>query len=318
MSFKQWYFWSGLAMLACNTATAQSFPSKPLRIVASEAGGGGDFSARVIAQGMASTMGQPVIVENKAGGVVAGEFVSKSAPDGYTLLNYGNTFWLLPLMRRSVPYDPVKDFTPVAMTIRAITVLVVHPSVPAKSIRELIAVARARPGDLNYGSGAAGASNHLAAELFKSMTGTDIVRIPFKGIGSAINALLTGELQVLFPLMASGMPHVKAGRLRALAITSAQPSELAPGLPTVAASGLPGYVAEGMYGIFAPVKTPAALIVRLNQEIVAVLNKPESKDRFSKSGAEVVGSSSEDMAAAMKAEIASMGKVIRDANIRDD
>ena len=318
MSFKQWYFWSGLAMLACNTATAQSFPSKPLRIVASEAGGGGDFSARVIAQGMASTMGQPVIVENKAGGVVAGEFVSKSAPDGYTLLNYGNTFWLLPLMRRSVPYDPVKDFTPVAMTIRAITVLVVHPSVPAKSIRELIAVARARPGDLNYGSGAAGASNHLAAELFKSMTGTDIVRIPFKGIGSAINALLTGELQVLFPLMASGMPHVKAGRLRALAITSAQPSELAPGVPTVAASGLPGYVAEGMYGIFAPVKTPAALIVRLNQEIVAVLNKPESKDRFSKSGAEVVGSSSEDMAAAMKAEIASMGKVIRDANIRDD
>ena len=318
MSFKQWYFWSGLAMLACNTATAQSFPSKPLRIVASEAGGGGDFSARVIAQGMASTMGQPVIVENKAGGVVAGEFVSKSAPDGYTLLNYGNTFWLLPLMRRSVPYDPFKDFTPVAMTIRAITVLVVHPSVPAKSIRELIAVARARPGDLNYGSGAAGASNHLAAELFKSMTGTDIVRIPFKGIGSAINALLTGELQVLFPLMASGMPHVKAGRLRALAITSAQPSELAPGLPTVAASGLPGYVAEGMYGIFAPVKTPAALIVRLNQEIVAVLNKPESKDRFSKSGAEVVGSSSEDMAAAMKAEIASMGKVIRDANIRDD
>ena len=310
--------WLSLMLVACCGAYGQpQFPVKTVRIVASEAGGGGDFSARLIAQGLASGLGQPVIVENKPGGVVAGDFVAKSPPDGYTLLNYGNTFWLLPLMRDHVPYEPLKDFTPVAVTIRAVTILVVHPSVPAKSVKELIAVAKAKPGELNYGSGSAGSSNHLAAELFKSMTGTNIVRIPFKGIGSAMNALLSGEIQVVFPLISSGMPHVKTGRLRALAVTSAQPSELAPGLPTVASAGLPGYDASGTYGIFAPAKTPPALVSRLYQDISGVLKKPDIKEKFSNAGMETVGGTPEQLTALMRAEIASMGKVIRDAGIRD-
>lgn len=306
-------------LVACCGAFGQpQFPIKTVRIVASEAGGGGDFSARLIAQGLTSSFGQPVIVDNKPGGVVAGDFVAKAPPDGYTLLNYGNTLWMLPLMRDHVPYDPLKDFMPVAVTIRAVTILVVHPSVPAKSVKELIALAKARPGELNYGSGAAGASNHLAAELFKSMTGANIARIPFKGIASAINALLSGEVQVMFPVIASGMPHVKSGKLRALAVTSAQPSsELAPGLPTVASAGLPGYDASGTYGIFAPAKTPPALVSRSYQEIARVLKEPDLQKRFSNAGMETLGGTPEQLAALMRAEVTSMGKVIRDAGIRD-
>jgi tripartite-type tricarboxylate transporter receptor subunit TctC len=312
---------SGIAsftLVCAGAAWGQApFPAKPIRIVASEAGGGGDFSARLIAQGLGPALNQTVIVDNRAGGVVAGDFVSKSAPDGYTLLNYGNTFWLLPLMREHMPYDPVRDFLPVTTSVRAIAILVIHPSVPVKSVKELIALAKARPGELNYGSGAAGASNHLAVELLKSMAGVNITRIPFKGMPSALNSLMSGDIQLMVPLLVSAMPHVKTGRLRALAVTTAKPTDIAPGMPTVASFGLPGYEASGTYGIFAPAKTPAAVISRLNQEIAAVLGKADTREKFSRSGMEVVGSTPEELATIMRTEIVVMGKVVRDAGIRD-
>jgi tripartite-type tricarboxylate transporter receptor subunit TctC len=309
---------AALVLSAAGAAFGQAtFPTKPVRLVASEAGGGGDFSARVIAQALTPGLGQQVFVDNRPGGVFAGDLVAKSSPDGYTLLNYGNTFWLLPLMRDSVPYDPLKDFVPVAVTIRAVTVMVIHPSIPAKTVKEFIAIAKARPGALNYGSGSAGSSNHLSAELFKYLTKTNIVRIPFKGIGTAMNALVSGEIQLVFPLLNSAIPHVNSGRLRSLGVTSAQPSELAPGMPTVASAGLPGFDTSGTYGIFAPARTPPAIVNRLHQEIAAVMKNPEIRQRFANVGMETVGGTPEQLAAFMRNEIAVMGKVIREQGIRD-
>jgi tripartite-type tricarboxylate transporter receptor subunit TctC len=294
-----------------------SYPTKPIRLVASEAGGGADFMARVVAQGLSSSLGQQIFVDNRPGGVFAGDLVTKSTPDGYTLLFYGNTFWLLPLMRDSVPYDPLKDFEPVSLAIRAVNVLVIHPSIPAKTVKELVAIARARPGELNYASGAAGSSNHLAAEMFKWMTKTRIVRVPFKGAGSAMNALVSGEVQLYFPSLSSGMPHVKQGRLRALGVASAEPSALAPDLPTIASGGIPGYDSSGTYGFFAPPKTPPVLVARLHQEITAVLKKPEIRERLANAGVETVGGTPEQLTAFMRAEVVSMGKMIREQGIRD-
>ena len=189
---------AGAGVVAAGTPSAQDFPNRPLRIVASEAGGGGDFSARLIAQHLASSLGQPVVVENRGGGVIAGEMVAHAPADGHTLLLYGNTFWLLPLMRKTMPYDPLTDFVPVTLAARATNVLVAHPSLPVKSVNELIALAKSRPGALNYGSAAAGTINHLAGELFKYMAGVDVVRIAYRGTASVMNALMAGQVQLMF------------------------------------------------------------------------------------------------------------------------
>jgi tripartite-type tricarboxylate transporter receptor subunit TctC len=304
--------------IACAPVCAQDFPKRPLRIVASEAGGGGDFAARVLAQGLTANFGQPVVVENRGGGVIAGELVAKAPPDGYTLLLYGNTFWLLPLMRSQMPYDPARDFVPVSLAARATNVLVVQPALPAKSVAELVAFAKARPGALNYGSAAAGTANHLAAELFKAMAGIELVRVPYKGTSSVLNALLAGQVQLIFANSVSVTPQVRAGRLRALAVTSLEPSALFPELPTMAAAGLPGFESVSVHGIFAPARTPASLVNRLNAEIGNVLNRVDVRERFLASGAEIIAGSPEQLAAAMKNEIARLGKVIRDAGIRDE
>jgi tripartite-type tricarboxylate transporter receptor subunit TctC len=304
--------------LACAGAVAQDFPNRPLRIVASEAGGGGDFAARLIAQNLVPLLGQPVVVENRGGGVIAGDLVARAAADGYTLLLYGNTFWLLPLMRASVPYDPVRDFTPVSLAARATNILVVLPSLPVKSVAELIVFAKASPGTLNYGSAAAGTVNHLAAELFKSMAGVDLVRIAYKGTASVLNALMAGEVQLMFGTSASVSVQVRAGRLRALAVTSLDRSLLFPELPTMAASGLPGFESVSLHGVFAPAKTPAAVVNRLNAAIVQVLGRADVRERFLASGVETVAGPPNDLAAAMRSEIARMGKVIRAAGIRDE
>lgn len=306
------------AGLLCAGVAAQDFPNRPLRLVASEAGGGGDFAARLIAQSLAPLLGQPVVVENRGGGVIAGDLVARAPADGHTLLLYGNTFWLLPLMRSSVPYDPVRDFTPVSLAARATNILVALPSLPVKSVADLIALAKASPGTLNYGSAAAGTVNHLAAELFKSMAGVDIVRIAYKGTASILNALMAGEVQMIFATSASVTPQLRAGRLRALAVTSLERSSLFPELPTMAASGLPGFESVSLHGVFAPAKTPTVVVNRLNAAIVQVLSRAEVRDRFLANGVETVAGAPADLAAAMKSEIARMGKVIRAAGIRDE
>ena len=299
-------------------ASAQNYPTKPVRIVTSDPGGGSDIVARAMVPAMSAALGQPVIVDNRAGGVIAGEFVSKSPPDGYTLIYYGNTLWMLPLMRDNVPYDTVKDFAPIALAVTAPNILVVHPSLPVKSVKDLIALAKARPGALNYASAAAGTSNHLAAELFKSMAGVSIVRIPYKGMGAAINDINAGQVQLLFATTTAGAPHVKSGRLRALGVSGAQRSAAFPDLPTIASSGLPGYESALNAGVLAPARTPDAIINRLNREIVRALTGPDLKEKFAAIGVEVVASSPEQFAAKIKSEISSMGKVIRDAGIRAD
>jgi len=249
-------------------AQPQAYPVKPVRIVVSEAGGAGDFVARILSQGYAASMGQQVVVDNRGGGVIAGDVVARSAPDGYTLLLYGNTLWLLPMMRKQVPYDPHRDFLPVSLLTRAPAILLVHPSLPVKSVKELIALARARPGQLNYASAALGTSNHLAAEFFKHMAKVNIVRVAFRGAASAFTSVMSGQVDVMFMLGAGILPMLQSGRVRALAITSQQPSPLFPNLPTVASAGLPGYEVYSLFGLFTPAGAPSTIVSRLNQETV--------------------------------------------------
>jgi tripartite-type tricarboxylate transporter receptor subunit TctC len=306
-------------MLALSGAAfAQEFPTRPVRIVASEAGGGGDFAARVIAQNLGAILGQTAFVENRGGGVIAGDLVARAPADGHTLLLYGNTFWLLPLMRKSMPYDPLNDFVPVSLAARATNILVVHPSLPAKSVAELIKLARARPGEINYGSAAAGTVNHLAGELFKSMANVDVVRIAYRGTASVVNALMSGQVQLMFATAASVSPIIRAGRLRPLAVTTPDRFSLFPELPTMSEAGLKGFESVSIHGIFAPARTPPAIVNRLNGAIGQVLAQPEVRERFLASGVETLGGSPAALAKAMHDEIARMGKVIKAAGIRDE
>jgi tripartite-type tricarboxylate transporter receptor subunit TctC len=310
-------FFAGSACAVANGAHAQNFPAKPIRIVTSDASGGSDIITRVIAQGISPPLGQPVVVENRGGGVIAGETVAKAPPDGHTLLFYGGTLWLLPMMRSNVPYDAMRDFAPITWGLSTPSVLTVHPSLPVRSVKELIAIARARPGQLDYGSPALGTSTHLAAELLKSMAGVRITRIPYKGGGAVLNDLIAGQVHMAFVVTTSVAPHLQSGRLRALAVTSTEPLPHLPGVPTIASSGLPGYESLAITGMFAPARTPEAVINRLNQEIVRVLQRPDVRERFLGLGAETVGSSSEQFTAKIKSEIAKWGRIIKEAGIRE-
>jgi tripartite-type tricarboxylate transporter receptor subunit TctC len=303
------------AFFVCGAdVAAQTFPAKPIRIITTEAGGGSDFAARVVAQ--ASNMGQPMVVDNRGGGVVAIEAVARAPADGYTMLFYGATVWLLQYMRDNVLWDPVRDFAPVTLATSSPNILILNPAVPANTVKDFIALARAKPGQFNDAGGGTGTSSHLAAELFKSMAGVSIVRVAYKGNGPALTGVITGEVQMIFATPGSVTQHLKAGRLKALAVSSAQPSALMPGLPTLAASGLPGYEAVGIIGFLAPAKTPETVVQRLNQEIVRVLGLPEVKEKYFNSGVETVGSTPEEFGAKIKAEMTRLGKVIRDTGIR--
>jgi tripartite-type tricarboxylate transporter receptor subunit TctC len=316
MRFLAWAFFAGPLALGADAAVAQIISGKFIRIVTSEPGSTNDWSARLIAQDLTRSLGQQTIVENR--GSLAVEYAVKAPPDGNTLLYYGNSVWLLPLLRENAPYDPVKDLAPVALTTIAPVVLVAHPSLPVKSVRELIALAKARPGELNYAAGTIGASTHLAMEMFKSMAGVRLVRVPYKGTGPSVIALLGGEVHMMFSPLGSVSTHIKSGKLRALAIGNEQPSALAPGLPTVAESGVRGYEASSITGIFVPANTPAAIVSRLNQEIVRGLTRTGVREKFFDAGLEVIGGSPEDFAAKMKSEITKWSKVIREAGIRED
>ncbi len=297
----------------------QQYPSKPIRMLTAEAGSGADLMARLVAQGLTASFGKQVLVDNRgaASGAVAAEILVHAAPDGYTLLFYGPSVWLLPLMRDNVPFDPLRDFAPVTLPMTQPGMLVVHPAVAVKSVEELIALAKAQPGVLNYSSGGIGSAQHLAAELFKSMAGVSVVRIGYGGAGSALNSVIAGQVQMMFPGVPLGMPQVKAGRLRALAVTSAEPTALAPGLPTLAASGLPGYESVLMLGMFAAAKTSPQLLLRLQQEVAKVLALPAVKDKLAAAGAEGVAYTPAQFAAVLKNDVAKWSKVIKEAGIRD-
>ena len=303
-----------LTVLGASVVLAQDYPSKPIRIITSGVGGGSDFDSRQIAQGISCPLGQPVVVENRTA-ILAAELVSKAPPDGYTLTVSGGAVWNSTLFRK-MNYDVINDFAPVTLIERTVNIVAVHPSLPVKTIKELIALAKARPAELNYGSTGAGSGQHMGTELFKSLAGVNIVHVPYKSSGQAVPALISGEVQVLIYDSGVLAPHAKSGKLRALAVTSAQPSALTPGLPTVAASGLPGYETESISGLFAPAKTPAAIVSRLNQEIVRFLNLPEVKERFLNAQVEIVASAPEQFAAAVKSELAKWVKVIKDAGIK--
>ena len=289
---------------------------KPLRIVTSEAGGGNDVPARIVAQGLTLALGQQVVIENRPSGVVPAEIVAKAAPNGYTLLFYNNALWTAPLIQ-ATPYDMLRDFTPVSAVARAVNVLTVNSALPAKSVADLIALAKTKPGGLNYGSSGTGASNHLAAEIFRTMAQIDIVRVNYKGAGPALTALIAGELQLMFPSAGAATPHVRAGRVKALAVTSAAPSALFPGLPAIAAT-LPGYESLAIYGLFAPAGTPPAIIVRLNTVVAQFLARADIQERFAAAGMDAAASTPGQLSASVQTEVARIGKVIRAAGIRGD
>jgi tripartite-type tricarboxylate transporter receptor subunit TctC len=303
-------------LLACLGFTlvvdAQTYPVRAVRIVTTVPGGSLDLTARVIAPKLSERLGQQVIVDNR-GGVLSMEMVAKSPPDGYTLLLASASLWTSQFLRDNVGWDALRDYAPISQLVTSPNVLVVHPSLPVKNISQLIALAKARSGELNYSSGQTGSSSHIAGELFNQMAGVKIVRIAYKGQGPSMLALITGETQISFPNSAAASPYVKSGRIRALAVTTAVPSALAPGLPTVSASGLPGYESRAVLGLFAPTRTPAALIEQLNAEIGRTLNLPDVKQQLFDSGAEAVPGSPAELAAFIKTDMAITGKVMRKA-----
>ena len=306
---------TGFLLLGPGVAPGQDFPSKPVRFVTSAPGGGNDRIARELADALAVSLGQPVSVENHQGGVAPGGIVSKAPPDGHTVLIYNNTLWIGPLLQ-DASYDAVRDFAPITELARTPNVLVVSTASPAKSVPELIALAKAKPGELKYGASGTGAGNHLAGELFGAMAGVKIVPVNYKGIGGAIKDLMAGDLQLMFPTAVTGGQHVKSGKLRALGVTSATPSALMPGVPPVAASGLPGYEAITIFCAFVPAATPRAIVSRLNGEMVRFLGRTEVKEKLFNAGLETATGTPAQLAATMKSELARMSKVIKDAGIR--
>ncbi len=312
---------------AANQALAQrqaksagpSFPIKPIRLIVPFApGGGNDTLTRAIGQKLTESLSQQVVVDNRAGagGVVGAEIVAKATPDGHTLLMGSSSLAVNASLIAKLPYDPLKDFAPIALVGATSYLLVVHPSLPIKSVSELIAFAKARPGHLNYASGGIGSPLHLAAELFKGMAGVNLTHIPYKGGVPAVSAVLGAEAQVVFGSVTTTLSTVKSGRLRALAVTSAQRSALLPELPTVAEAGVPGYEATNWYGVLAPAGTPQVIIAKLNAELIKTLQMPDLRERMlSNQGIEPLGSPPEQFAAYLRDEVAKWAKVTKAVGI---
>jgi len=308
------------ASLTMVNVNAQISPGRAVHLITGETGGVNDFAARLIAPGMSADLGTSVVVDNRGGasGIIAANGVVRATPDGHTLLLYGNPTWLLQFLRDDVPYDIEKDLLPVSLVLRSPNLLVVHPSVPVESVKALIELAKSKPGSLNYAATGSGTANHLAAELFKTMAGVELVKITYKGTSAAMTALLRGEAHLMFATIAAVTPQIKAGKLRALAVTSAQASPLLPGVPAFSASGLPGYESGSAYGIFAPAATPTPTVNALSRSVATTLKKSDVSDKLTAAGVEPVGSSPRDFAELIKTERNRLGKVIKDAGIRDD
>ncbi|TMH44751.1 MAG: tripartite tricarboxylate transporter substrate binding protein [Betaproteobacteria bacterium] len=303
-------------------AHAQVYPARPLRmIVAYPPGGGTDIVGRMLAQKLGESLGQSVVVENRGGasGNIGTELAAHAAPDGYTIL-MGNVApnAINVSLFKDLPFDPVADFAPVSLVASTPNILVVHPSTPVRTVRELIALAKAKPGSLNFASAGVGSSSHLAGELFRILAGAEIVHVPYKGAGPAMVDVLSGQVQLYFATMPAAMPHVKSGKLAPVAVTSARRSHALPGLATIAESGVPGYEASTWYGALAPAHTPPAVIARLHAEIAKILADPALRARLADQGFEPVGNSPEEFGAYIKSEITKWGKAIRDAGIRPE
>jgi tripartite-type tricarboxylate transporter receptor subunit TctC len=313
-------------LLGCaqSPASAQTpaYPTKPIRfVVPFPPGGGNDTIARLIGQRLAASLGQQVVIDNRAGagGVIGAEAVARSPADGYTMLLAGvATFGIGPNLRRKIPYDPVRDFDAVSLIASAPLLVVVHPSLPVKSVKELIAFAKARPGQINYASNGVGASSHLAVELFNIMTGTRLVHIPYKGLSQALTDVLAGQVPVMFSSAVAMLPHVKSGKVRAIAMTGDRRSPAIPAIPTVIEAGVPGYETGSWYGVVVPAGTPKAAVSRLAQEIVAITKSPEITARLVDEAVIPVASSPEAFAAHIRSELARWAKVIRAANIEPE
>ena len=301
-------------------ACAQEYPRKAIRLIVPFApGGGNDTVARAIAQSAGTSLGQPVVVDNRAGagGMLGAELAARAPPDGYTLFLGGvGSHAINPNLHAKLPYDPVKDFAPITLIASAPSVLVVNPSLPARTLAEFTALAKASPGRINYASNGNGSSAQLAAVLYESMAGVQMVHVPYKGLAPALVDLLAGEVQAMFSSVVAIVPNIKAGRLRALAVTGKRRAALLPEVPTLDESGVPGYEAGSWYGILAPAGTPQAVVAKLHEAIVRALAQPEVRERLVSEGAEVIGSTPEAFAAHITAELARMGKLIRDAGIR--
>ena len=310
-----------VAVLAPAAAPAQTWPAKPIRfIVPFAAGGGTDLLARLIAPRLTETLGQPVVVDNRggAGGMIGAEMAVKAPPDGYTIvLGSPGPLSINPNLQK-MPYDPQRDFAPISLATVSPFVLVVHPSLPVKSAKELIALAKAKPGALNYGSGGNGSVAHFSCEQFKALAGVNIVHVPYKGSSPSLTDLIAGQLQLTIENMPVVLPHVRSARLRALAVGTKARSSLMPELPPLAEAGVPGYESSTAFGVLAPAKTPSAIITRLNGEIVKVLRSAEARERLTTLGMEPVGGTPEEYAAHLKEELAKYGRTVKAAGIRLD
>ncbi|HYC48121.1 MAG TPA: tripartite tricarboxylate transporter substrate binding protein [Burkholderiales bacterium] len=310
------------ALLAAHTggAIAQAYPTKPVRmIVPFPAGGATDIVGRLIAQKLTESWGQQVIVDNRggAGGTIGSDAAAKSAPDGYTMIvGTSSTHAIAPSLYTKLAYDPVRDFAPVTLIANATILLAVHPSLPAKNVKELIGLARKQPNALSFASSGNGGISHLVGEHFKSLAGIQMLHVPYKGDTPALADLVGGQVHLMFGTAVSFLPHVKAGRLNALAVTNAKRSPIAPNAPTVAESGLPGFEALQWFGVFVPAGTPREIIARLNGEIVKAVRLPDVRERMTSLGAEVVGSTPEQFAAFQKADMAKWAKVVKQSGAK--
>lgn len=303
-------------------AHGQAYPSKPIRFVVPFAPGGStDLLARFLAQQLTTALGQTLVVDNRAGagGVVGAEMAARAPADGYTIvLGSAGPLTINPNIRDKIPYDTLRDFAPITLATVSPFTLVVYPSSPAKNVKELIALAKAKPGELNFGSAGNGSVGHFSTEQFMALTGTKLVHVPYKGAGPAVTDLLGGRLNLMFENLPTILPHVRSGKLRMLGVGTKQRSALAPEFPTIAEEGVPGYDSATVFGVLAPAKTPAAIIARLNSEMVKVLRSAEGKSSLAGRGLEAVGSTPQEYAAQIKDEFMRYGRIAKAAGIRVD
>jgi tripartite-type tricarboxylate transporter receptor subunit TctC len=316
----------GIALCLCcsaftSAAIAQSYPARPVRLVVSFAAGGGvDLVARLVGQKLSEAWNQQVVIDNRpgAGGNVSAELVAKSPADGYTIYLSSASVVVNASLYKSLPYDPLKDFAPVTLLVNAHNVLVAHPSLPAKNIRELITLAKQKPGQINYASTGSGSSGHLAMELFRSMAGIELVHVPYKVIGQTTADLLSGQVSLWFPTMPGVMQHIKGGRMTALGVSGSRRAPALPNVPTIAEAGVPGYDASTWYPLLAPAGTPSAIVDKLNGQLVAILAIADVREKLQAQGIEPVGSSPAQLAAHLKSELVKWEKVVRMSGAKVD
>jgi tripartite-type tricarboxylate transporter receptor subunit TctC len=302
-------------------ASAQNFPVKPVRwIVATPPGGGADILSRALGQKLTERWGQAIVVENRggAGGIIGMEAAARAAPDGYTILMGTTNFTINAAIRDKLPYDPLKDFTPITLIAIQPFLFLIHPSIPARTLREFIALAKSRPGQINYASTGTGGGQHMSMELLKTMTGINLVHVPYKGSAPGTTDLISGQVQATLASVLTAGEYVKAGRVRALAVTTAKRSQLFPNLPTIAEAGVPGFEFTAWFGVLTPAGVPPAIVTALHDNLVKVLTLPDIKQQIAAQGADIVGSSQEEFAQRIRSEIPKWKKLIADANIQPD